>query len=120
MIVVKEHVEHNSVMTIKLFREAIKRGREAYKEYKQLSDWQVHSPHLVAGSIGSLACGFETGPIYVPMPTGSGKTVGAIQGIVDFLNNYPDQRLCFFTPCIDAVEQVYETLLSYLGEDVVG
>jgi tRNA A58 N-methylase Trm61 len=46
--------------------------------------------------------------------------VGAIWGIVDFVKNYPDQRLCFFTPCIDAVEKVYETLLSYLGEDVVG
>ena len=120
MIVVGGHIEYNSDMTIKLFPEAIQRRRETYKECEWLSDWQVHSAHLVAGSIGSLACGFETGPIYVPMPTGSGKTVGAIWGIVDFVKNYPDQRLCFFTPYIDAVEQVYETLLSYLGEDVVG
>ena len=76
MIVVGGHIEYNSGMTIKLFPEAIQRRRETYKECEWLSDWQVHSAHLVAGSIGSLACGFETGPIYVPMPTGSGKTVG--------------------------------------------
>ena len=74
-------LNYNSDMTIKLFPEAIQRRREAYKECEWLSGWQVHSAHLVAGSIGLLACGFETGPIYVPMPTGSGKTVGAIYKI---------------------------------------
>jgi hypothetical protein len=107
-------------MEIRLFTDAIKRRRNTYKECEYLSDWQVHSAHLAAGSISSLACGFEQGPIYLPMPTGSGKTTGAIWGIVEFVKEYPDKKICFLTPYQDSVDQVYKQLLDYLGDEVVG
>lgn len=107
-------------MDIKLFHEAIKRRRQSYKECEWLSDWQVHSAHIASGAIGSLACGFETGPLYVPMPTGSGKTTGAIWGIVEFVQSYPDQKICFLTPYKEAVDKVSRSLKEYLGEGVVG
>lgn len=64
-------------MEIRLFTDAIKRMRNRYKECEYLSDWQVHSAHLAAGAISSLASGYQQGPVYVPMPTGSGLTRGA-------------------------------------------
>ena len=60
--------------------EAIARRRTAFDEAQHLSDWQVHSAHIAAGAIGTVVSDFQTGPLYVPMPTGSGKTVGAIWG----------------------------------------
>ena len=91
-------------MAIRLFPKAVVRRRSENGGLSYLSDWQVHSAHITAGAISSLACGLETGPIYVPMPTGSGKTTGAVWGIVDFAQQYPDQRLCFLTPYKEAVE----------------
>ena len=107
-------------MRIRLFPEAIERRRQSYKECEWLSDWQVHSAHIAAGTISSLACEFETGPLYVPMPTGSGKTTGAIWGIVEFVKSYPDQRLCFLSPYKEAVNQVHAALVDYLGNNIVG
>ena len=107
-------------MEIHLFTDAIKRMRNRYKECEYLSDWQVHSAHLAAGAISSLASGYQQGPIYVPMPTGSGKTTGAIWGIVEFVKEYPDKKICFLTPYQDSVDQVYERLVEYLGDEVVG
>ena len=107
-------------MEIRLFTDAIKRRRNTYKECEYLSDWQVHSAHLAAGSISSLACGFQQGPRYLPMPTGSGKTTGAIWGIVEFVKEYPDKKICFLTPYQDSVDHVYEQLRDYLGDDTVG
>ena len=107
-------------MEIRLFTDAIKRRRNTYKECEYLSDWQVHSAHLAAISISSLALGYEHGPIYLPMPTGSGKTTGAIWGIVEFVKEYPDKKICFLTPYQDSVDQVYKQLLDYLGHDSVG
>ena len=107
-------------MRIRLFPEAIERRRQSYKECEWLSDWQVHSAHIAAGAISSLACEFETGPFYVPMPTGSGKTTGAIWGIVEFEKTYPDQRLCFLSPYKEAVNQVHAALVDYLGNNIVG
>jgi hypothetical protein len=86
----------------------------------RLSDWQVQSAHIVAGAINLLSQGVEPGPLYVPMPTGSGKTTGAIWGIVDFARSYPDQRLCFLTPYKDSVDKVYQALVEKLGDEVVG
>ncbi|PUB19271.1 hypothetical protein DFP92_101866 [Yoonia sediminilitoris] len=54
------------------------------------------------------------------MPTGSGKTTGAVWGIVDFAEQYPDKRLCFLTPYKEAVETVYANLAKHLGDDIVG
>ena len=85
-----------------------------------MSDWQVHSAHITAGAINNLASGYETGPLYVPMPTGSGKTTGAIWGIMDFATKFPDQRLCFMTPYQESVDNVYQSLVDSLGTDVVG
>ena len=107
-------------MEYSLFTDAIKRRRNTYKECEYLSDWQVHSAHLAAGSISSLACGFQQGPRYLPMPTGSGKTTGAIWGIVEFVKEYPDKKICFLTPYQDSVDHVYEQLRDYLGDDTVG
>ncbi len=111
---------HISGMKIRLFNDAIKRRRNTYKECQYLSDWQVHSAHLAAGAISSLAFGFEKGPVYLPMPTGFGKTTGAIWGIVEFVKEYPDKKICFLTPYQDSVEKVYEQLIEYLGKEVVG
>ena len=49
-------------MSIRLFPEAIERRRKRYKECEWLPDWQVHSAHIAAGAISSLACEIETGP----------------------------------------------------------
>lgn len=106
--------------SIRLFPDAIARRRAQNNGLDFLSDWQVQSAHITAGAIGSLASGCETGPIYVPMPTGSGKTTGAIWGIVDFVRNYPEQRLCFLTPYTSSVDHVYAELVRQLGDDCVG
>ena len=63
--------------------EAIARRRSIFDEARHLSDWQVHSAHIAAGAISTVVSDFQTGPLNVPMPTGSGKTVGAIWGIID-------------------------------------
>ena len=100
--------------------EAVERRKQQHPETEYLSDWQIHSAHITAGAITLLACGFQTGPLYIPMPTGSGKTIGAIWGIVDFVRQYPEQRLCFLTPYKESVDAVYKNLLEYLTADQVG
>jgi len=102
-----------------MFPEAIARRRAAFDEAKHLSDWQVHSAHIAAGAIGTVVSEFQTGPVYVPMPTGSGKTVGAIWGIIDQVRDDPALRVCFLTPYKEAVEKVHSTLTQYLGQDQV-
>lgn len=106
--------------TIQLFDKAIALRRQENDGVPYLSDWQVHSAHITVSAISTLASGYAEGPLYVPMPTGSGKTTGAIWGIVDFAEEYPDQRLCFLTPYKEAVEAVYADLVKRLGDDVVG
>ena len=54
------------------------------------------------------------------MPTGSGKTTGAIWGVVQFAKEYPDQRLCFMSKYTDAVEKVHAELAAELGKETVG
>lgn len=54
------------------------------------------------------------------MPTGSGKTTGAIWGIIELLEEAPAARLCFFTPYIEAVEDIYQKVSKYLGPEIVG
>ena len=71
-------------LNVQLIPEAITRRRSQYEGCGWLSDWQVHSANVTASAINTLAHGLETGPLYVPMPTGSGKTTGAIWGIIDF------------------------------------
>lgn len=107
-------------MEIRLFTDAIKRRRSVFKECEYLSDWQVHSAHLTAGAINFVTGGSEQGPVYLPMPTGSGKTTGAVWGIVEFVEKYPDKKICFLTPSQDSVDQVYSQLVNYLSQDVVG
>ena len=106
---------------IRLFDKAIKQRRQENDGLAYLSDWQVHSAHLTAGAISSLTFGYpDVGPIFVPMPTGSGKTTGAIWGMVKAAQEYPDQRLCFMAKYTEAVEEVHSALAAELGEDVVG
>ena len=98
----------------------IKRRRHQYTEAEYLSDWQVHSAHLTAGAIKFTHADYEEVPYFVPMPTGSGKTTGAIWGIVELLEKAPSARLCFFTPYIEAVEDIYQKVSKYLGPEIVG
>ena len=106
--------------SIRLFTDAIAKRRQENDGLTYLSDWQVHSAHLTSGAITSLASGYQTGPLYVPMPTGSGKTTGAIWGVVQFAKEYPDQRLCFMSKYTDAVEKVHTALAAELGKETVG
>lgn len=110
----------SQVRSIKLFDTAIAKRRQENDGLAYLSDWQVHSAHLTAGAISSLAFGYEVGPLFVPMPTGSGKTTGAIWGMLKVAEEYPDQRLCFMTKYTEAVEKVYAALVAQLGEETVG
>lgn len=107
-------------MPIQLFDQAIQQRREQHGDFPRLSDWQVHSAHITAGAILSLVQEVETGPLYVPMPTGSGKTTGARWGIEDVANRFPDHKICFLTPYRASVDEVYTALKERLGPDVVG
>ena len=106
-----------------LFSNDIIKRRNAWPDNTSyLSDWQVHSAHLTAGAITAVADdnSSEVGPIYVPMPTGSGKTTGAIWGIVDCARKYPDLKICFLTPYKGSVDVVHKELAKTLGEAEVG
>ena len=103
-----------------MWPKVIERRRQQYAEAEYLSDWQVHSAHLTSGAIQFTYDGYEEGPYFVPMPTGSGKTTGAIWGIIELLENAPTARLCFFTPYIEAVEDIYQKVSQYLGPKIVG
>ena len=70
------------VRAIRLFTDAIAKRRQENDGLAYLSDWQFHSAHLTAGAVSSLADGYEAGPLFVPIPTGSGKTTGAIWGML--------------------------------------
>lgn len=107
-------------MDVYLMQDAVARRREQFDGLNYLSDWQVHSAHITAGAISSLANGSEEGPLYVPMPTGSGKTTGAIWGIHDFVLRHPNKRLCFMTPYQASVEEVYSKLVNLLPPETVG
>ena len=80
----------------------------------------MHSAHLTSSAIKFTYDGYEEGPYFVPMPTGSGKTTGAIWGIIELLEKAPTARLCFLTPYIEAVEDIYQKVSQYLGPEVVG
>ena len=103
-----------------MWPKVIERRRQKYKEAQHLSDWQVHSAHLTSSAINLTYNGYEEGPYFVPMPTGSGKTTGAIWGILELLEKAPAARICFFTPYIEAVEDIYQKVSQYLGPEVVG
>ena len=100
--------------------EAITRRRKQHPECSYLSDWQTYSAGIVASSIYKIVLGMENGPVYIPMPTGSGKTTGAIWGILDVLKDYSDTRICFLTPYQKSVNSVFSALSEKLGEEVVG
>jgi len=107
----------------KILDEAVaKRRIEFPEDGKILSDWQVHSANLVQSAILAKGHGgpYDSGPRYLPFPTGSGKTIGARWGIVTVAKDYPDKRICFLTPYQSAVDQVHSELLKELGPDVVG
>lgn len=57
-----------------MWPEVIEKRRQQYTEAQYLSDWQVHSAHLTSSAIKFTYDGYEEGPYFVPMPTGSGKT----------------------------------------------
>ena len=93
-----------------MWPEVIKQRRTKFKDAEYLSDWQVHSAHLVSSAIKFTHTDVEEGPWYIPMPTGSGKTTGAIWRIVELCEEDPDVKLGFFTPYIEAVEEIYSKL----------
>lgn len=85
-----------------------------------LSLWQNHCVDITARAILAVASGSELGPVYVPMPTGAGKTTGALLGIKQVLERHPNTRVCFLSPYQSTVDHVWNTLSEDLGEDVVG
>jgi len=105
-------------------RNNIAAHREEFPEAKHLSEWQVATAIKVSGAVNCIASGIQKGPIYVPTPTGSGKTTGAIWGIVRLFDHFYDhtsgQRICFLTPYQDAVDSVYDQLVKHLGTATVG
>jgi len=103
-----------------MFPEAILAKRAKYPECSHLSDWQVHSAHLTSGAIKQLTFEWQDGPLFVPMPTGSGKTTGAIWGISELVEEHPDIRICFLTPYKESVEQVHNALGRYISGDKLG
>lgn len=106
-----------------ILRDAVERRRAEFPEQsKFLTDWQVHSANLVMSAISmkALGTGLDEGARYLPFPTGSGKTVGAIWGVIRAAEEYPEKRICFLTPYQASVDQVYSSLVSRLGDDVVG
>ena len=66
-------------MPYKIMQDVVAKRRAEYPEYDFLSDYQVHSANLVSSTIHGKAQqkSLDVGPVYVPFPTGSGKTVGA-------------------------------------------
>ena len=109
-------------MAYKIMQDVVARRRGEYPEYDFLSDYQVHSASLVSSTIEGKAQEYclDAGPVYVPFPTGSGKTIGAIWGITSVVERYPDKRICFLTPYKNAVDQMYQALVRHLGSDTVG
>jgi hypothetical protein len=110
-------------MTIPQMNAAVAQRRQEFPaDSKFLSDWQVHCAHLVCAAIldKAQASPVDVGARYIPFPTGSGKTVGAVWGMVQVVKKHPDKRICFLTPYQKAVDTVYARLVDHLGPDVVG
>ena len=105
-------------MAYKIMQDVVAKRRLEFPEYDFLSDYQVHSASLVSSTIHSKAQepSYEDGPVYVPFPTGSGKTIGAIWGITKVVEQYPDKRICFLTPYKSAVDRMHQALahISYM------
>lgn len=82
----------------------------------------MHSAHITAGDILALSRNdpFQTGPMYIPMPTGSGKTTGALWAIERILEEQPHIKICFLTPYQTSVEEVSAKLAERLGSQKVG
>ena len=112
--------KHSENQKVNISKEVVAGRRKQFPEACMLSDYQVESAHVTALAITSVADGSQTGPVYVPMPTGSGKTTGAIWGIVDVARKNPDRKICFLTPYVEAVERVHAALVSHLGGTQVG
>lgn len=110
-------------MANKILSDAVEKRRAEFPQDSSfLSDWQVHAANLVYCAILSKAEGsqYDSGPRYLPFPTGSGKTIGARWGIVKVAKDYPEKRICFLTPYQTAVDRVHAELVKHLGPDVVG
>ena len=105
-----------------ILKDAIALRRKEHPDEHFLSDWQVHSANLVSVAISCKADGgpMDAGPRYLPFPTGSGKTYGAIWGISKAVKQNPDIRICFLSPYKTAIDHVYQKLVARLGEDKVG
>ncbi|MBF9019864.1 DEAD/DEAH box helicase family protein [Rhodobacterales bacterium HKCCA1058] len=107
---------------IRLFHKPIAEHRTKNDGLDYLSDWQVHSAHIVAVDIKALADinPFQEGPMFIPMPTGSGKTTGAIWAVEKVTQEFPEQKVCFLTPYQTSVGTISRELRKRLGSDVVG
>jgi hypothetical protein len=82
----------SEMMTASL-RNNIAAHRAEFPEAKYLSEWQVATAIKVSLAVNCLASGVQKGPIYLPTPTGSGKTTGAIWGIVRLLDHFYDHTV---------------------------
>jgi hypothetical protein len=105
-----------------ILKDVVALRRKEHPEEHFLSDWQVHSANLVSIAISCKVDGgqMDAGPRYLPFPTGSGKTYGAIWGITNAVQSNPDIRICFLSPYKTAVDHVHRKLSERLGEDKVG
>jgi hypothetical protein len=89
--------------------------RETYQ-----TDYQFKASAVVAEAIHRKGTGLEPGTRYISMPVGSGKTTGAIWGIVRFVKENPGKKVCYLTPFVRGVKEQIEKLKSKLGDAIVG
>lgn len=93
---------------------------EREPEFIFLTTWQRKAAATVAEALQRKGQGLEAGPRYISMPVGSGKTTGAIWGIVRFAEANPDKKVCFLTPYKAGVKRIAGELQNRLGKDIVG
>lgn len=85
-----------------------------------LSQWQRGAASLVSEAIVRKGEGEFPGPRYISMPVGSGKTTGAIEGVISLCEQHPEKTVVFLSPYVIGVEKVKEQLCQSLGKDHVG
>ena len=89
-------------------------------EFHNLTAYQATAASTVAEAIQRKGAGLEAGPRYISMPVGAGKTTGAVWGIVRFVQDNPEKKVCFMTPYVTGVEAIAAVLAERLGQNQVG
>lgn len=90
------------------------------KEFPFLTDWQRRDAATVAEALQRKGSGLEAGPRYISMPVGSGKTTGALWGIIRFAKANPNKKVCFLTPYTSGVNEIARELQNRMGKAKVG